>query len=131
MSYAIDVDLLLNASHASSPRHTASRQFLDACVANPEILCVTWPTLMSYLRIATHARLFKAPLPPEEAVGNVRALSALPHTRAVSELEGFLDAYRHITGGLPIPVARDSSSHEWSAEVATLQQKSVKNRTSC
>lgn len=60
----------------------------------PEILCLTWPTLMSYLRIATHPRIFSAPLTPEESLANVTALIGLPHVRAVSELDGFLDAYR-------------------------------------
>jgi len=57
---------------------------------------------MSYLRIATHPRIFSAPLSPEEALGNVSALLGLPHVRAVSELEGFLDAYRHVTGETPV-----------------------------
>jgi len=55
---------------------------------------------MAYLRIATHPRIFAAPLPPDEAMANVSALLALPHVRAVSELEGFLDMYKQVTGEL-------------------------------
>ncbi len=29
---------------------------------------------------------------------NLAALLALPHVRAVAEMEGFLDAYRHVAG---------------------------------
>jgi predicted nucleic acid-binding protein len=57
---------------------------------------------MSYLRIATHPRIFAAPLSPAEALGNVSALLSLPHVRAVSEIEGFLDAYKHVSGQLPV-----------------------------
>ncbi len=57
---------------------------------------------MSYLRIATHPRIFSAPLSPEEALGNISALIALPHVRAVSELDGFMDAYRHVAEGTPV-----------------------------
>jgi hypothetical protein len=39
---------------------------------------------MSYLRIATHPRIFSAPLSPDEAPGNVSALVGLSHARAVS-----------------------------------------------
>jgi toxin-antitoxin system PIN domain toxin len=53
---------------------------------------------MSYLRIATHPRIFSAPLSPDEALGNVAALLALPHVRAVAELEGFVGAYKHVAG---------------------------------
>jgi len=57
---------------------------------------------MSYLRIATHPRIFSAPLSPDEALGNVSALLELPHVRAVSELDGFVNAYRHVAGDIPV-----------------------------
>ena len=57
---------------------------------------------MSYLRIATHPRIFAAPLSPDEVLGNVTTLLGLPHVRAVSELDDFLDAYKHVTGELPV-----------------------------
>jgi toxin-antitoxin system PIN domain toxin len=57
---------------------------------------------MSYLRIATHPRIFSAPLSPDEALGNISALIALPHVRVVSELEGFVDAYKHVASETPV-----------------------------
>jgi uncharacterized protein len=98
VSYSLDVNVLLYASDRSSDRHLHARRFVEACAAGPEILCLTWPTLMSYLRIATHPRIFTAPLSPDEALGNVSALIKLPHVRAISELDGFIDAYKHVTG---------------------------------
>ena len=102
MSYSLDVNVLLYASDRSSERHQKARRFLDACAASPEILCLAWPTLMSYLRIATHPRIFAAPLSPEEALSNVSALLALPQIRPIAELDGFLNAYRHVTGEIPV-----------------------------
>jgi len=102
VSYSLDVNVLLYASDRASERHPSARQFLESCAKGPELLCLTWPTLMSYLRIATHPRIFSTPLSPSEAHGNVASLLALPHVRAVSELDGFLEAYDHVTGGLPV-----------------------------
>lgn len=102
MSYSIDVNVLLYASDRSSDRHEAASRFLASCAKSPEILCLAWPTLMSYLRIATHPRIFAAPLTPAQALGNVSSLVALAHVRAVSELDGFLDAYGHVSGQLPV-----------------------------
>ena len=102
MSYSIDVNLLLYASDRSSDRYEPARRFVESCAAGPEILCLAWPTLMSYLRIATHPRVFAAPLSPDEAIGNVAALLELPHVRAVSELDGFLDAYRRVAGDMAV-----------------------------
>ena len=102
MSYSVDVNVLLYASDTSSDRHERARRFVETCAAGPEILCLTWPTLMSYLRIATHPRIFAQPLNPDEALGNVAALVGLPHVRVVSEEDGFLDAYRRVAGDMPV-----------------------------
>jgi toxin-antitoxin system PIN domain toxin len=102
VSYSLDVNVLLYASNRSSDRHTGARRFLDACAVGPEILCLAWPTLMSYLRISTHPRIFAAPLSPEEALANVSALLALPHVRPLSELDGFIVAYKHVAGETPV-----------------------------
>jgi toxin-antitoxin system PIN domain toxin len=102
VSYSIDANVLLYASDRSSDRHSRARKFVESCANGPEILCLAWPTLMSYLRIATHPRIFAAPLSPEEALGNISALIGLPHVRAISELDGFLNAYRHASGQVPL-----------------------------
>ena len=100
MSYSLDVNVLLYASDRSSERHDAARRFLDSCAEGPELLYLAWPTLMAYLRIATHPSVFAAPLSPSDAFDNVSALLAVPHVRAVSELDGFVDAYKTVTDGL-------------------------------
>lgn len=102
MSYSLDVNVLLFASDRSNARHKAASQFLEACAAGPEILCLTWPTLMGYLRIATHPRIFAEPLGSGQALDNVAALVDLPHVRVVSERDGFLDAYRRVAGDTPV-----------------------------
>jgi len=101
MSYSLDVNVFLYASDRSNERHHAAREFLEKCAAQPEVLCLAWPTLMAYVRIATHPSIFAAPLSPEDALSNVSTLLALPHVRVVSEQEGFLDAYKHVTANAP------------------------------
>jgi toxin-antitoxin system PIN domain toxin len=56
---------------------------------------------MSYLRIATHPRVFARPLTPEEALSNVTGLLQLPRVRPLGEADGFLDVYREVAGRLP------------------------------
>jgi toxin-antitoxin system PIN domain toxin len=102
VSYSVDVNVLLYASDRSSDRHERARRFIEACAAGPEILFLTWPTLMAYLRIATHPRIFASPLSPDEALRNVAALLGLPHVRAVSEQDGFLEAYRRVAGAMAV-----------------------------
>jgi uncharacterized protein len=102
LSYSVDVNLLLYASDRSSPHHPAASRFLEGRQAHPELFCIAWPTLMSYLRIATHPNIFAEPLSPSEALGNVVALLALSQVRALSEEEGFLEVYRTVAGSFPV-----------------------------
>ena len=98
MSYAVDVNVLLYASDRSSPRYEAGQRFVQRCAAGPEVFCLAWPTVMAYLRIATHSGIFGEPLTPNEAMANVSSLIERPHVRTIAELDGFLDAYAHVTG---------------------------------
>ena len=102
MSFSCDVNVLLYASDSSSPVHQAARSFLKQAAAGGDLFCLGWPTVMSYLRIATHPGVFSAPLTPAEARGNVEALVGLPHVRLLAEEDGFLDVYREVTSGLPV-----------------------------
>jgi toxin-antitoxin system PIN domain toxin len=102
VSFSCDVNVLLYASDTSSPVHGAARSFLREAARGGDLFCLGWPTVMSYLRIATHPRIFAAPLTPAEALGNVESLARLPHVRLLSEEPGFLDAYREVSRAFPI-----------------------------
>ena len=102
MSFSCDVNVLLYASDSASPVHAQARAFLGEAAAAGDLLCLGWPTVMSYLRIATHPGIFSAPLSPAEALRNVDALVALPHVRLLSEDDGFLEVYREVSGSFPV-----------------------------
>jgi hypothetical protein len=102
VSFSCDVNVLLYASDSSSPVHEPARSFLNQAVAGGDLLCLGWPTVMSYLRIATHPGIFSSPLTPAEALRNVETLVALPHVRSLAEEDGFLEVYREVTGSFPV-----------------------------
>jgi uncharacterized protein len=100
MSYSIDANILLYASDTSAPDHSAASDFLRARPTDPDLLCLTWATVMAYQRIATHPSIFAQPLAPDEAWGNIRTLLALPRTRIITEETGFVDDYVAATVGI-------------------------------
>ena len=102
MSYSVDVNVLLYASDQSSPMHAAAARFIDARATDPDLFYLAWTTVMGYLRMATHPRIFAHPLSPTEALGNVEALLSLSRVRVLSEGEGFLQVYREVTGAFPV-----------------------------
>jgi toxin-antitoxin system PIN domain toxin len=101
VSFAIDVNVLLCASDSASPRHPQAEKFLERCAGRGEVLCLGWPTVMSYLRISTHPAVFARPLTHAHAMRNVEALLALPHARVLAEGEGFWDVYREVARAVP------------------------------
>jgi hypothetical protein len=101
LSFAIDVNVLLYASDAGSARHRRAVRFLESCVSGREVFCLGWPTIMGYLRIATHPAVFARPLDPEAAMENVEALLRAPHARVLREEEGFWEVYREVAREVP------------------------------
>jgi len=102
LSFSVDANVLLYASNSSSEHHATAVEFLESCVAGREVLYLAWPTAMAYLRIATHGRIFDHPLSPDEALANLRSLTARAHVRMVGERADFLDAYAEVTGASPV-----------------------------
>lgn len=101
MSFGIDVNLLLYASDNRCAQHERAAGFLQTCAADAQVFCLAWLTLMSYLRMATHPRIFAQPLSHAEAMGNVEALMALPHCRVIGEQDGFWRTYSAIASDVP------------------------------
>ena len=101
MSYSVDANVLLYASDTGSPFHSRAASFLAARPADPALFCIAWPTVMAYVRIATHPSVFTAPLTPAEALANIRALLALPRVRPIGDVDGFLDAFSTVTTQAP------------------------------
>lgn len=89
MSFALDANVLLYASDSSSPLQGPAIELLERAARGPEIVYVFWPTVMAYLRLATHPAVFSEPLAPATAMANLRSLLARPHVRCPGEREGF------------------------------------------
>ncbi len=122
MSYALDVNILLYASDTKSPFFNQAKTFIGHCITKRDLFYLGWPTVMGYLRIATHAAVFEHPLLPEEAMANIETLLNLPHVRVLSEEEGFWEIYREVTAGVPTRGNLVPDSHL----VALLRQHGVK-----
>jgi len=96
MSDTIDAKIHLYASDESSPVHAKARALVQRFADGPEIAYLFWPTVMAYLRIATHAAVFARPLTAAEAIGNIEQLLARAHIRTTGEQEGFWNRFREV-----------------------------------
>jgi uncharacterized protein len=93
LSVTVDANVLLYASDESSPFHTRARALLDRVANGDELVYLFWPTVMAYLRIATHPAVFETPLPPADAVANIESLLEQPNVQTAGEQDRFWPLY--------------------------------------
>lgn len=96
MSYSFDANLLLYSSDGSSEFHDRAKAFLMGRKEDSDILCLAWPVLMAYQRIATHPSIFANPMSAETAWGNVQQLLKLPRARVIQETDSFALDYAEV-----------------------------------
>lgn len=102
MSFALDASTCCCMPRRGSRYSSRAIDFLSRCVAGPEVCCIAWTTVMSYVRISTHSAIFANPLSPEGVTANVEALLRVPHVRVLSEEDGFWHVFRDVTAGLAV-----------------------------
>lgn len=93
MSVSLDANILVYADNVGDPSHRVARMLIDRLSAGPDLLYLFWPTILGYIRIVTHPRILRLPVPPDEAVRNIEALLALPHVVAPGERDAFWQSY--------------------------------------
>jgi len=97
MSYSFDANILLYASDESSEFYGRAQVFLNDRKEDSDILCLTWPVLMAFQRIATHPSIFSNPMSAETAWGNVQQLLKLPRARVIQETASFALDYAEVS----------------------------------
>jgi toxin-antitoxin system PIN domain toxin len=102
MSFSLDVNILLYASDSSSAQHRTAAELLASVADGNEACYISWLTAMSYLRMATHPRLFAAPLSQQQAENNINDLMGRPHVHCIAEGDDFWDVYREVAGEIPV-----------------------------
>lgn len=96
MSFTLDANVLLYASDEASGYHVQARAFLERVAGGDELVYLFWPTVMAYVRVATHPAVFEHPLPPADAEANIDALLSLAHVQTAGEQDRFWLSYRRV-----------------------------------
>lgn len=74
----VDANVLLYAYDAASPRHAAAKAWWEERLSGPDPVRLAWSTIVAFLRIGTHHRVFKEPLAMDEACDHVTSWLARP-----------------------------------------------------
>jgi uncharacterized protein len=98
LSVTVDTNILLYASNGDDPLYARARELLGRLAGGPDLFYLFWPTIMGFLRIATHPTIFPSPASPEQAMAAIAALLERPTVRTETEGAGFWETYRATAG---------------------------------
>lgn len=87
----VDANLLLYAYDPDSPRHEASRRWLEEVLSGTGLVRFAWITLWAFLRISTNPRVFVRPLSSAEAMDAVTEWLAQPNAGILDPGERHLE----------------------------------------
>jgi toxin-antitoxin system PIN domain toxin len=79
----IDANLLIYAYHAESAEHAAARAWLEGIMSGTEAVALPWLSILAFLRITTHQRIFERPLSMIQAQEFVASWLERPQVHAV------------------------------------------------
>ena len=79
----VDANVLLYAYDSSSPRHRAARTWWEERLSGSEPVGLAWATLVAFVRIGTHVRVFDRPMTTDEACGIVESWLERPNVSVV------------------------------------------------
>lgn len=74
----VDANVLLYAVDENAQHHAAAKAWLDDALNGNETILMPWVSLLAFLRISTHPRVFENPLAIETASGVIEEWLARP-----------------------------------------------------
>ena len=84
---AVDTNLLVYAEIRSSPFHAAAQDILRELAGGSEPWAIPWPCLYEFLRVVTHPRVYRPPVPLAVALADLAAIVNAPRLQLLSETE--------------------------------------------
>ena len=79
-----DVNLLIYAINVDAPNHDKARAWWDETLSGSETVGLAWPVITAFLRLTTHARVFRSPMASNQALAFMTSWLAQPCVEAIS-----------------------------------------------
>jgi toxin-antitoxin system PIN domain toxin len=91
-----DLNLLLYAVNEDSPQHERALAWWTSALTGAEPIGFPWSTVLGFVRLVTHPRIFTAPLDAAAAVDLVQGWAALPHVLTIEPTPRHLPLLRGV-----------------------------------
>lgn len=124
----LDVNVVLAAHRDDHPHHDVVRPWFDRLLDGDESFTVPDSVWASFVRIATHRRVFAVPTPVAEAFAFLRAVRSQPHHAALVPGEEHVAIFERLcldgdaTGDLAADAYLAALAIEHGCELASLDR---------
>jgi len=98
VSVTVDANVLVYASNVEDRTYALAKELVESLARGPDLLYLFWPTIMAFLRIATHPGVFANPKTPEQAMATIVSLLERPTVRTEAEGRDFWETYTATAG---------------------------------
>jgi toxin-antitoxin system PIN domain toxin len=121
----VDANVLLYAYNTGSPQHDRCRAWLDDALTGTVPVALSWFVILAFVRLSTHARVFREPLTMSEAVAIVSKWMSVPSVVVIDPGERYwqilreLMAEARVAGPLVSDAALAALALEHGASVCT------------
>ena len=85
--FVVDTNVLVYAADTDSPFHSRARTLLEGWRRDEGVWYLTWGVVYEFLRVTTHARVFRRPWTAAAAWDFVDALFASPGLQVLTETD--------------------------------------------
>jgi toxin-antitoxin system PIN domain toxin len=92
----VDVNILLAAHRDDHPHHPVVRPWFEGMLRGTEPFCVPSAVAASFVRLATHRRVFREPTGVADAFAFLRAVFGQPHHLTLGPGESHLDLFERL-----------------------------------
>ena len=92
----VDANILLYAEDSLSEHHDPARAWWDAQLSGSAPVCLCWPVLTAFIRIATNSRLHQRPLTLKEAANRVQSWIDQPCVRLIHPTEEHWEIFQRM-----------------------------------
>lgn len=99
--FVVDANLLVYAADRDSRFHARSRQLLEEWRAGSGAWYLTWGIVYEFLRVTTHARVFRQPWTLPKAAHFIEAVLASPSVHVLVPTERHAAVLRETVAELP------------------------------
>lgn len=83
----VDVNILINAISRESPHHQRILAWWEDALSGTEVIGFCWPSLLGFVRIASHPHILPSPVPLKDCIDLVESWLAHPITDLIYEAD--------------------------------------------